>query len=374
MQMIRISNMQIYCLLLLTTAPLAYLVTPMVVTHLVANNGWLAILASIIPGTLIIYVYIYILKKSPRPFPAILEDCLGKIVGKIIGFLYVLSFLWGTAFTLSYFVALIGSSIIPDTPLSVFIGAMLLTSYYALKTGLQNIARIAELLILFGLPLAFILVLISLAQHPDINNLLPLASVNYKDFGHAVFHGFFILGGDMMAILVLAYFSTDREKVPGTLFKYMYTYIALITLTAMVTIMHFGPDYTNLLAFPTFKLVRSITISDFIQNIDVVFVSMWIAGIFGTISVKWFLACYTIQQVFDLKDYRFLAAPTSVTIGVISLIMGKNIIEIQIIVHKIMPLIYGMFYILIPLIVFLILLFKPDPGADVATGLKTPTA
>lgn len=371
--MIRISNLQIYCLLLLTTAPLAYLITPMVVSHMVGNNGWLAILASIIPGALLIYVYIYILKKSTRPFPAMLEDCLGKIVGKSIGFLYILAFLWGTAYTLSYFVSLIGSSIVPDTPLSVYFGAMLLTSYYALKTGLQNIARIAELLILVGLPLAFLIVLISLAQHHDFNNLLPLASISYKKFGDAVFHSFFILG-DMMAILVLAYFSTDRAKVPRTLFKVLYTYIALISLTAMVTIMSFGPDYANLLAFPTFKMVRSITISDFIQNIDVVFISIWITGIFGSISVKWFLACYTIQQVFALQDYRFLAAPTSVAIGIFSLILGKNIVELQIIVQSIMPVIYSIFYVLIPLLVFFILLFKPDPDADVATGLKTPAA
>jgi len=371
--MIRINNLQIYCLLMLTTAPLAYLLIPMVVNHMIGNNGWLAVLASIIPGALLLYVYIYILKKSSKPFPTCLEDCLGKTAGKIIGFLYILAFLWGTAFTLQYFVALIGSSIVPDTPLSVYIGAMLLTSYYALKTGLQNIARIAELLIIAGLPFTFLIVLISLAQKFNISNLLPLFNTNYENFSMAVFYSFFILG-DMMAILVLAYFSTNREKVPRTLFTVLYTYITLIALTAMVTTMQFGSDYNNLITFPTFKMVRTITVSDFIQNIDVAFISLWIIGIFGSISVKWFLACYTIQQVFDLKDYRFLAAPTSVTIGIISLMLGKNIISLQIIVHKIVPIIYGVFYILIPLIVFFILLFKSVPGADVETGLKTPSA
>ncbi len=371
--MVRITNLQIYCLLMLTIAPLAYLVTPMVVVYLVNNSAWLAILASIIPGALLLYVYIYILKKSSKPFPACLEDCLGKVVGKIVGFLYILAFLLGTAFTLQYFVALIGSSIVPDTPLSIYIGAMLLTSYYALKTGLQNIARIAEVLIIFGMPFTFLVVLISLAQNLDINSLLPLAYTSYKNFGQGVFNSFFIIG-DLMGILVLAYFSTHREKVPRTLFNVLFTYTALIALTAMVTIMQFGSDYTNLITFPTFKLVRTITISDFIQNIDVAFISLWIVGIFGSITVKWFLACYTIQQVFDLKDYRFLAAPTSVTIGIISLILGKNIIQLQTIVHTIIPILYVIFYILIPLVVFFILLFKPDPGADIATGLKNPAA
>jgi spore germination protein (amino acid permease) len=246
---------------------------------------------------------------------------------------------------------------------------MLLTSFYALKTGLQNIARIAEVLILFILPFAFLIIFISLAQNLDFNYLLPVAYSSFKDFGEAVYTSFFIMG-DFMAILVLAYFSTNREKIPRTLFCVLFTFIALIALTAMITVMQFGADYTNLITFPTFKLVRTITVSDFIQNIDVVFISLWIIGIFGAISVKWFLACYTIQQVFDLKDYRFLAAPTSVTIGILSLVMGQNIIELQLLLQTIIPCMYGIFFIFIPLVLFCILIFKPNPGADVATGLN----
>jgi spore germination protein (amino acid permease) len=300
-----------------------------------------------------------------------LEDCLGKVIGKTIGFLYILFFLWGTAFTLQYFVALIGSSIVPDTPLSVYIGAMLLTSFYALKMGFQNIARVCELLLFFGLPFSIVVVLISLCQSPDLGNLLPIIPINYENFGNAVIHSLLIMS-DIMAILVLAHFSTEREKIPQTLFKVLFTYIGLITLTAMVTIIQFGQNYANLITFPTFKMIRTITISQFVQNIDVIFIAMWIIGIFGAVSVKWFLACYSIQQVFKLQDYRFLAAPTAVTIGIISLIMGMNIIELQIIVHHILPIIYGIFYVLIPLLVFIVLLFKPDQGKDVPTGLKTP--
>ncbi|MDD4801351.1 MAG: endospore germination permease [Syntrophomonas sp.] len=371
--MIRITNFQIYCLLLLTTTPLAYLVTPMMVTHIVDNNSWLAILTAIIPGALLIYVYIYILKNSIRPFPALLEDCLGSIIGKIIGFFYIFSFLFGTAVTLRYFVALIGSSTVPDTPLSIFIGAMLLVSYYALKTGMANIARVGELLIIFGLPIAFFIILISLAQKPDFNSLLPFKSIDFESFTTGIFYSFYILG-DLMAILILAYFSTNREKIPSTLFHVLYTYIILISLTAAVSVIQFGSNYNNLITFPTFKMVRTILISDFIQNIDVVFIAIWIIGMFAAISVKWFLACYTIQQLFGLRDYRFLAAPSSVAIGIISLMMGRNIIEVQIILHNIMPIIYSIFYIFIPLIIFFILLFKPNPGADIATGIKNPVS
>ena len=367
----RISNFQIYCLLVTSTVSLAYLITPMVVIHAARNGAWLAVLTSIIPGFLLVYVYMYIIKKSPRPFPALLEDCLGKVAGKIISFFYILVFLFTTAFTLRYFVALIGSSIVTDTPLSVYIGAMLLTGYYALKTGLENIARMAEIIVLLGLPLSVLLVFISLAQAPHVGSLIPILGTDYAGFGQAFLYSFLITG-DMIAILALAHFTNDRHKVSRPVFMVLYTYIAIITITTMTTLLNFEVDYASLIAFPTFKLVRSITVSDFIQNIDVVFVCVWIIGIFAAITVKWYLACYTTQQVFALRDYRFLAAPTSVVIGIGSLMVGRNITEIQILVHELIPYVYGISYILIPFLVFIVLLFKPAPAAD--TKLDSPAA
>jgi len=371
--MIRINNLQIYCMLLLITAPLAYLITPAIVTHMVGNNNWLAVLTAIIPGSLLIYVYTYILKKSTHPFPIMLEDCLGKVIGKILGFSYILVFLLGTAITLRIFTSFIGSSITPDTPLSVYIGLMLLAGYYALKTGLENMARVSQVLILFGLPIAFLILIISIIEKHDIGNLMPLLNTSYQNFGWAVYEVFFILG-NLIAILTLAYFSTDRDKTPRTLFYVLFTHIGLIALSSLIIIIHFGSDYANLTSFPTFKLIRSITVGDFIQNIEAAFIALWIIGIFGAIITKWFMACYVTQQVFALKDYRFIAAPTSVIIGISSLMMGSNIEEEGIILSVIIAVVYGIFYILIPLLVFFTLLFKPNPAAGVENGLKAPPA
>ena len=367
----RISNFQIYCLLVTSTLPLAYLITPMIVIYAARNGAWLAVLTSIIPGLLLVYVYMYIIKKSSRPFPALLEDCMGKVVGKIVGFLYILVFLFTIAFTLRYFVALIGSSIVPATPLSVYIGAMLLTGCYALRTGLENVARVSEIVVLLGLPLSILLVLISMAQAPHVGSLTPILGTDYGGFGRAFLFSF-IITGEMIAILTLAHFTNDRSQVSRPVFMVLFTYIALMTITTITALLKFEVDYANLISFPTFKLVRSITISDFIQNIEVVFVSVWIIGTFAAITIKWYLACYTTQQVFALRDYRFLAAPTSVVIGFGSLMVGRNIAEIQIIVHELIPYVYGIIYILIPFLVFIVLLFKPAPETD--TKLNSPAA
>jgi spore germination protein KB len=352
-----LSNLQLYCLLVLVTSPLGFLIAPMLVIHRHGRSAWLAMLAAVIPGALLVYILGYIVRISSHPFPKIYEVCLGKIVGKTIGLAYILMFLFTTSFTLAYFVALISSSIVPDTPLSVYIGAMLLVGYYALKTGLQNIARVAVVIIIFGLPLVFVLVTLGTFQNPDFSIVFPPQISSIGSFTTAVLHSFIVLG-DIITILTLGFFAIDRSKLTGTLFKVLITFIILNTLTTAGVLMNFGPDLANLISFPTFKLVRSVTIGNFIQNIDVLFISLWIAGIMGSIMVKWFVLCFSIQEVFALRDFRFLAAPSSVVIGFVALMMGKNIVELQLIVHYLLPYLYSIFFVGLPLILYIILLFR----------------
>ncbi len=359
----QISNLQIFCLLSASVIPLDYLFVPMVTVHIAHNGAWLAFLLSILPTILLVYVYMYIIKNSTRPFPAILEEHLGKILGKAIGFSYILVFLFATVFAITYFTALISSSIVPDTPLSIYIGAMLLVSYSALKSGMENVARVTEILIIFGFTAGLILVILALAQSADLNALSPIIDNSYWDLGKAALYSFCI-SGDLIAVLTLAFYSNDRSRISQPLRWVLYSYVVLITLTIMAILMDFGTDYSNHIAFPTFKLVRSIKISDFIQNIDIIFISILIAGLFASVCVKWFLTCFSIQQVFGLRDYRFLAAPSSVFIGIAALMTGKNIVAIQMIVHQVLPYIYGIFFVLIPLLIGLVLVFKSTPTED----------
>lgn len=355
----KISNMQIYCLLHATMLPIAFLIIPMVSIHTANSGAWAAFLVSVLPTILLAYLYIYIVKNSSRPFPATLEEHLGKVVGKILGFLYILVFLFSTIFSITYFTALISSSIVPDTPLSVYIAALLLASYYALKTGMENVARVIEIVIILGFIPALILVLLGILQSPNLSALVPVIDAPYSDIAGTIVRAFF-LSSELIAVLTLAFFSNDRNRISRPVNWVVVTYAGLITLTTAAILMNFGPNYTNHISFPTLKLVRSIKVSDFIQNIDIVLICVLILGTFTAMTVKWFLACYSMQQVFGLRDYRFLAAPSSVAVGIGALMLGKNIVAIQLIVHHILPYVYGVFFVLIPFMLFILVLFKPS--------------
>ena len=65
----RISTFQLYCILLMMTMPLAFLIVPKILTSYLENNAWLAPIVAVIPGTLIIYI-----PGWPRFYPSLFKS------------------------------------------------------------------------------------------------------------------------------------------------------------------------------------------------------------------------------------------------------------------------------------------------------------
>ncbi|SHG43359.1 spore germination protein (amino acid permease) [Thermosyntropha lipolytica DSM 11003] len=368
--MLRLSNFQVYCMLLLFCAPIAFLQVGKYAIDLLLNNAYLAVVATIIPGILIIYIFHYIIQKSTFPFPFMLEEHLGPKAGKIIGFLYSLIFLFFTSFSLRLFIDFIETNVLPQTPITIFLGLLLLCSCLAVKTGLGNFARMCEVIVILGLSFAFTIAFLSFFQHPDIKNLLPFAYINSLE---SFFRAVFMLTSEILkltAILFLAFFIPDKKASFSIMIKVLFTFITLISSITIATIMVLGAHAAKLFTFPTFIVVRIINIADFITNLDAIFIGLWVIGIFGSSTLFLFLFCITTSFVFNLQEYRFLASPSSLIIAVLALQMASNILELNIIIVHIAPVLLFIFFFLIPLLLFFITWKKPYPSSSSPLEIK----
>jgi len=366
----KISNNQIFSIFFVAIASCAYILCPKIVAGIAANNAWLAVLTSLLPGVLIIYVYIYILRNNSHPFPIMLEDHLGRVAGKLLGLTYVFIFLLSAIMFLRSFASFAESTVLPGIPISVLIALIILPAFYAVRSGIEVFARVSELLFLFYLPLV-VLTLVLGIQRAELANLMPLGHVSFRNFAYAGFQPLWHIGS-LMTILSLAYFSDNRSKIPRILFTALISLILLSSLMTIISIINQGPFLTSELTFPLFDIARATSIGGFIRNIEIIFISIFLAGIFVAISIHWFMACYTCQQVFQLKEYRFLAAPTALILGFSSTLISPNIDILFIIWEKIAPFLFSFFYIGIPLLLAGILLFKPPLDPQAGNGLQAP--
>lgn len=354
----KITNFQMYCIFLVFIGPSAVLEQPHVVLHILGINSWLGLIASVIPGLLLIGMYSYIIKKSSQPFPNILWEHFGVVPGKILAVFYIGVFFLIASYTLRLFIEFMKMNLLPGTPISIFIGVLVLVGFVAIKMGLDALARTSELVSFIGLPMAFLVILIAVISNFQIERLLPIGHVDFMSFGLGVLASTALLG-KFAPVLLLGYLLPDKNKSYMVMKSLLYTYIVLITLTTLGIIITRGVLPSFRLTFPTFSMIRLARIGAFIQNIDILFIGIIIIGVFAAVAFPWFLACFTTQKILDLDDYRFLAAPSSLILGVLAILIGANNIEVVIWSRTIMPAVYAFSFIFIPLLLFISALFKP---------------
>ncbi len=362
----KITNFQLYCILLIMIGPVSYLEQPHILIHSMKNDSWLGIIASIIPGLLITFMFSSIISKSRHPFPLLLLDHLGKTVGRAIGFIYIPVFILVSAYTLRLFIEFMKMNVLPATPISVFIAVLLVVGFAAIKSGLPGIARLCELIVFAGLPLGFIIIVVSIFSGFNGDRLLPLGHSNLMAWVAGTASTTSVLG-KMMPVLSLAYYLPEKRLAGPIMRQTLYLLIPLIALTSLGVVVTRGVIPSMNFTFPTFSMIRLARIGAFVQNIDILFVGILIAGIAGAVIIPWYMACFISKELLYLSDYRFIAAPSALIIGILAVLISGNNLEVVIWSITIAPVLYAFFFIVIPLLVFLLTLFRPVqdlPGDD----------
>lgn len=371
--MYRLSDFQIYCLMVILLTPIAFLEQPKRLALLIQHNAWLACIAVIIPGLLIVNMFPYIIKKSQNPFPYLLEEYFGKIGGKILGFIYIGVFIFIASYTLTLFVNFVITNVLPQTPITVLIASLLSIGYFIIKSGFQNFSRSVELVILLGLPVVVTILLLTYTQNIDLGNFLPIGYMNYKNFALAVVSITSILGR-VFPILTIGYLCEDISKLNRILTLALFTYVGVLLLPTTGVTLAFGGIASTMLVFPALSLIRQIDIAQFITNIDIFFIGLWISGTVSAFCIFWYMACFTTQQIFSFKKYSFLAAPSSLIIAIMSLMLSPNIIILEIINTVLVIGVYLIFFLFIPFLIFIMSLFKPDKNLNNASEKQNPPA
>ncbi len=336
-----------------------------------ANNAWLSVLTTFFPGLLLIYVYINLLKKSSQPFPLMLEEHLGCIGGRILGLVYILIFLIITSFYLRFFIEFLKITVLTDTPTSLIILLLLIPGTYAIRSGIEVLARISQVILVVFMPLSILLLMTAATEQPDLMNLMPVGFISIRNLSYAVYLNMWHFG-NMMIILTLAYFSNDRHNIPQTLLQSIVTLVLYLSIAMAVSTITLGTALSSISTFPLFEIARSASFAGFIRNTEPLFVSIFMAGIFISVTTFWIMSCYSTQQIFRLKDYRFLAAPSAVIIGFGSVLISPNTFMVFSILQYAAPLIFGVFLIAIPVLLYILLLFKPGVKQEAGSGLQPP--
>ena len=236
----------------------------------------------------------------------------------LFGLLFFLFFLAVTALVTRQFAETFVVGILPRTPIGVIGGLLLVLLVLASYLGLETISRLA---ILYAPYLLLFLLLVYALVLPNAS-LLNLAPVWGKGLPKIILPS---LGkSSVYADLVLLGFFAPSLREPSRrravgLSALGATFLIFI-LTAVVFTLVFDYPGTTQVYFPLFQLARLVSIGEFFQRVEAVFIFLWFFAAVIAMSAAFYACAYIFCRVFSLTTHRPLLFPLAVLVYSLSLL------------------------------------------------------
>lgn len=285
-----------------------------VVTGVSGRDGWMSVLPGFavgIPYSLMVFA---LAEQHPRQnLLQISEVVLGKWIGKIIGFIYLLCVVYLGGLLLGQVGDIYETSIMPLTPLWVFFLGAILIVLSLVKSGLEVFARFSE--ILFPV-IASALLLNALLSIPRIEQgeLLPILSEGFKPI---------LKGGVKVAPFVMTYLlflagivaflptaKDDLRQLKTGVWRIVFLVGILDTLVVLIQILVFGPSETIRLVYGLLVLGKMVEVSRTVAGVESLFLGVWLAAAVIKICSLFFATIWGLESIFGVKvlDWRHAIA------------------------------------------------------------------
>lgn len=348
---VKISNIQLSAIIVAFVFGEAAVLNPAVVAR---QDAWMVNILGLLGGLIMIGIYTYISVLNPgKTLIDILRDAFGKFIGNVLAVLYIWYFLHLLSLILRSSIEFMNTTIYPETPTLFLAIVIMIVTAYAVKKGLEVMARISELLVPI-LIIAVLLLFFALISKYDINNFLPVLENGWSPVLKASFHmTAFPFAETIVLLMVFPHLNNKRNAFKVSFISCIIAGLILLLITSR-DLMVLGPDMlaraTNA-NFISSKLVPGV-------DIEALIATNMLIGTGIKICVCTYAASMGIAQLFRFKDYKPFVIPVSVigvalTMWIFDSLLVKNSWEEEVYPYYAVP-----FQIIIPLAMLIASLIK----------------
>lgn len=242
-----------------------------------------------------------------------LRACLGRVAGSAVGWILVFFLLYAAFMNLRAYTDLIATGPMPETPTPAMAFMVMMAVAYAIRMGIEPLARVTEVLMPTAMLLQGILLIMAM-KDMDARRLLPLFPTGFLPVLGAALTPAGITSAMFVYVWTLAPHlnrtqALGRAMLGSISMAGMATAVASVAVTAF-----FGAPQAAARAFPLYGLVRTISVMDFFERSDAIYLVIWTVGTLVTVAVPVHGLVTGLKDLLGLKEYRPLALPTAVIV------------------------------------------------------------
>lgn len=327
----------------------------------VGGDGWLVVLAMALLGFVLALIYYKVVKLNDyEDFYTILRNNLGSVLGTLVAVIFVLYLCFYASLGLRGFIEQAKMYLLEKTPTEMLIVIAILVSAYLVRGEVSMLVKFNEVAFWIMFVPFFIVMLFALYQ-ADFTNLLPALQNDPMNYVTAGYNSMTKYQGAEILFLVLPFMMNrnDAKKVMkrGIVFIAVF-YLVIIILSVAV----FSQEQTKILLWPTITLVKSIDIPGiFVERWDGIVLSLWILFIITTLVNVFYFAADIMKSVMKCKDQR-ISLIVIVPFLYLFALFPENIGEIEMISSEVVPVLFLVVMVLLPIILLIVSYVKSKGG------------
>lgn len=363
----RISALQLSLLMITAVIATADVFLPSYVAQEAGPDSWISVLLGTASSMVLVMMFLTLGLRFPdRTIIQYSCDILGKIPGKLVGSLYLFYILDICSSVSRELGEIFVAAFNPDSPLVIYPVITLLVASYALAKGLEVIVRVNEFILPIGLGILGLAAILNL-NHLDFSHYLPVMANGLLP---PLKGGFLIQTWILEIVLFLQVipYVRDQNKIRK------YTAFSVLTLgismeLGVLIIAVFG-TLTGELLYPALEFVRFATIGEFIQNLDITIMGVWIIGMFMKVAISYYVLVLGVAQLCNLKTYKTMILPVGLVIATLSVASSERIINPFNFGHRILPFYSLTMAFIIPALLLLVAVLRgiPSKGGKKSKG------
>ncbi|MBD8067968.1 GerAB/ArcD/ProY family transporter [Bacillus sp. PS06] len=218
------------------------------------------------------------------------------------------------------------SSLLPSTPIEILTVLSVLTVIYIVHNGLEVITRITVIQFIV-LATVIILLPFMLSNEIEFNNLQPiLGSSAFPSLFQSSYLLIAWLGEVVIVFLLIPYIKPIKHikkiSILGALFAMILLFILLILELAVL-----GADITKVSTFPNYQLIQQINITDFLDRLDLIIVTVWAPTLFCKIALTLYCINKSLSYIKG-SESSHLVLPMGLFLGTLAILLFKNNIQL----------------------------------------------
>lgn len=286
----------------------------------------------------------------------VFEQVYGKVFGKILIAIYIVWLFILLAVQTRFFGERIIASTFLYAPIQIFIVSILGMIYICSRSRIYNLAKFCEITFIMFILIAIFIAVVC-PSNIDIRNFLP---VTIYDTVPILKGTFIIVSMFSMGWFVLFFGEEIKEK--ETLFKKGFwaglVFCMLCLLMIVSTIGLFGDKLTSAFVQPFFMAIKKVNIFNSIENIESIFISVWMIADFAVLTFLVYMISYATKNLIVSDKKHMFVTPIIFITYILIFMLADNYFALTRFTGDIVMLVSFALCYIFPIITYIIALIK----------------